>query len=418
MPFMVIKAAYISWVKIWHYVVSILNWRYVWLFFCLLSIRPLYAWEVSGYVGIEDLAFYEQPIDPRQHMNYLSGVIEAELYHEWDNGNQVFAFVPFFRGAQYDSNRTHFDIRELTYVYAAQEWEFRFGIREVFWGVTEAVHLVNIINQRDMVENIDGEDKLGQPMINFAWIQDWGTIDLFLLPGFREMPFTGVEGRPRTQPAVSGDQARFDKNGFERQMAYAIRWSHSMGDWDIGLSNFYGTSRDPVFLLEQDSAGQVSLIPYYQNINQTGLDVQATIESWLLKLEMIVRVSEDNTTFGTVAGFEYTFFNISETGLDIGLLAEYLYDSRGIFAPTAFQDDFFTGIRFALNDVQDTQILAGVIVDSNTYAQFYNIEASRRFFDNFKLEVEARFFNGASPGDPSYSFRNDSHFRFELSYHF
>ena len=415
---MVIKAAYISWVKIWHYVVSILNWRYVWLFFCLLSIRPLYAWEVSGYVGIEDLAFYEQPIDPRQHMNYLSGVIEAELYHEWDNGNQVFAFVPFFRGAQYDSNRTHFDIRELTYVYAAQEWEFRFGIREVFWGVTEAVHLVNIINQRDMVENIDGEDKLGQPMINFAWIQDWGTIDLFLLPGFREMPFTGVEGRPRTQPAVSGDQARFDKNGFERQMAYAIRWSHSMGDWDIGLSNFYGTSRDPVFLLEQDSAGQVSLIPYYQNINQTGLDVQATIESWLLKLEMIVRVSEDSTTFGTVAGFEYTFFNISETGLDIGLLAEYLYDSRGIFAPTAFQDDFFTGIRFALNDVQDTQILAGVIVDSNTYAQFYNIEASRRFFDNFKLEVEARFFNGASPGDPSYSFRNDSHFRFELSYHF
>ena len=68
--------------------------------------------------------------------------------------------------------------------------------------------------------------------------------------------------------------------------------------------------------------------------------------------------------------------------------------------------------------MQDTQILAGVIVDSNTYAQFYNIEASRRFFDSFKLEVEARFFNGAPPSDPAYFFRNDSHFRFELSYHF
>ncbi len=415
---MVLKAAYITWVKIWHDVVPVSRWQYLWLFFCLLPIQPLYAWELSGYVGIEDLAFYEQPVDSRQHMNYLSGVIEAELYHEWDNGNQVFAFVPFFRGAQYDSNRTHFDIRELTYVYAAEEWEFRFGIRKVFWGVTESVHLVDIINQRDMVENTDGEDKLGQPMINFAWIQDWGTLDFFLLPGFREMPFTGVEGRPRTQPAVSGDQARFDKNGFARQMAYAIRWSHSIGDWDIGLSNFYGTSRDPIFLVEQDSAGQVSIIPYYQNINQTGLDVQATIESWLLKLEMIVRVSESDTTFATVAGFEYTFFNIAETGLDIGLLAEYLYDSRGLIAPTAFQDDFFTGIRFALNDVQDTQILAGVIVDSNTYEQFYNIEASRRFFENFRLEVEARFFNGASPGDRTYSFRKDSHFRFELSYHF
>lgn len=415
---MVKKATVSNWTKIRHWVGSILNKQNFCLVLCLLAFKPLYAWELSGYVGIEDLVFYEQPLDLRQHMNYLSGVIEAELYHEWDNGNQALAFVPFFRGAQYDSNRTHFDIRELTYVYAAESWEFRLGIRKVFWGVTEAVHLVNIINQRDMVENTDGEDRLGQPMINFAWIQDWGTMDFFLLPGFREMPFTGVEGRTRTQPAVNGDQARFDKNGFERQMAYAIRWSYSIGDWDIGLSNFYGTSRDPLFLVEANAAREVSIIPYYQNINQTGLDIQATIESWLLKLEAIVRVSNTGTTFSSIAGFEYTFFNINETGLDIGLLAEYLYDSRGIFAPTAFQNDFFTGIRFALNDVQDTQILAGVIIDSNIYAQFYSIETSRRFFDNFKMAVEARFFNGASPGGPSYSFRNDSHFRFELSYHF
>lgn len=388
------------------------------LVLCLLFIKPLPAWELSGFVGIEDLVFLKQPVDPQQYNNYLSGVIEAEIYHEWDNGNQIFAFVPFIRVAQFDSNRTHFDIRELTYVYAAENWELHLGIRKVFWGVTEAVHLVDIINQRDMVENMDGEDKLGQPMLNFAWIQDWGTLDFFLLPGFREMPFTGPRGRPRAQPAVNGGRARFDKNGFERQMAYAIRWSHSIGDWDVGLSHFYGTSRNPVFLLEQDSAGQVVIIPYYQNINQTGLDVQATIESWLLKLEAIVRVNEVNTTFATVAGFEYTFFNIAETGLDIGLLAEYLYDSRGLLAPTAFQDDFFTGIRFAFNDVQDTQILAGVVIDSNSSAQFYNIEASRRFFDNFRLDIEARFFNGAPPGDPAYAFRNDSHFRFELSYHF
>ena len=386
---------------------------------CLLLARPLHAWEVTGYVGMEDLAFIERPLDSRQHMNYVSGVIEAELYHEWDNGSQVFAFVPYFRGAQYDSNRTHFDIRELTWVKAAESWELRLGMREVFWGVTEAVHLVNIINQRDMVENMDGEDKLGQPMINFAFIQDWGTVDLFILPGFREIPFTGVDGRPRPRPPIDVNDAVYDKNGFARQVAYAIRWSHSIGDWDIGLSNFYGTSRDPVILVETDLTGQMlRLIPYYQNINQTGLDLQATIDSWLLKLEAIVRVNETSTDFATVAGVEYTFFNIADTGLDIGLLAEYLYDSRGVFAPTSFQNDFFTGIRFALNDVQDTQLLAGVIVDSESYAQFYNIETSRRFFDNFRLEVEARFFNGAQPNEPAYAFRNDSHFRFELSYHF
>jgi len=54
-----------------------------------------------------------------------------------------------------------------------------------FWGVTEFQHLVDIINQTDLVENIDTEDKLGQPMINLALINDWGTVDLFIMPYFR-----------------------------------------------------------------------------------------------------------------------------------------------------------------------------------------------------------------------------------------
>lgn len=397
---------------------NVKNKQYFWGIFYWIWLIPAHAWELSGHIGIEDLAFINKPLDTRQHRNYLSGVVEAELYHEWDNGNQIFAFVPFFRGAQYDSQRTHFDIRELTWVSIAETWEFRFGIRKVFWGVTESNHLVDIINQRDRVENSDGEDKLGQPMINFAWIQDWGTLDLFLLPGFRKMSFTGTEGRPRFHPVVDSSRAKFDKTGFQRHMAYAIRWSHSIGDWDLGFSHFYGTSRDPIYQIEKDVLGNVSLIPYYQNINQTALDIQATIDSWLLKWEAIVRVSRIDTTFATTVGFEYTFFNISSSGLDVGLLAEYLYDSRGKQAPTAFNDDFFTGIRFALNDVQDTQLLAGIVIDSHTQAQFYSIEASRRFFDQFKLEVEARFFNGASISDPAYSLRKDSHFRIELSYHF
>lgn len=376
------------------------------------------AWEISGYVGLESLAFIEEPLYKEQHQHYISGVIEAELYHEWDNGSQSFAFVPYFRGSQHDSQRTHFDIRELTWLKAAEAWELRLGIRKVFWGVTESNHLVDVINQRDTVENSDGEDKLGQPMINLALIQDWGTVDLFILPWFRERTFTGEEGRLRPELAVSGNLAEYDKNGFQREVAYAIRWSHSMGDWDMGLSHFYGTSRDPVFLLKQADNGAVNLIPYYQNINQTGLDIQATLDSLLLKWEAIVRVSDTETAFASTVGFEYTFFNIMSSGIDIGLLSEYLYDSRGNTAPNLTQDDFFVGARFALNDIQDSQLLAGVMIDRVTQAQFYNIEASRRFFESFRFEVEARFFNGASPKDPAYFLRQDSHFRMELSYHF
>lgn len=383
----------------------------------LIPIQPLFAWEFSGYVGVEDLVFTQNPLDNRQHNNYVSGVIEPEIYHEWDDGTQNFAFTPFFRYSQHDSRRTHFDVREFSWMKIAESWELRVGIREVFWGVTESQHLVNIINQTDLVENMDTEDKLGQPMVNLALINDWGTLDLFILPGFRERTFPGVEGRLRHFP-IDIDNSRFEKRGIERHMAYAFRWSQTIGDWDIGFSHFYGTNRDPLFLLESDRSGNLRIVPFYEMVNQTGLDVQVTKDAWLWKLEAIFRSSDTFNYFASTAGFEYTFFNIYETGLDIGILAEYLYDSRGQNIQTLFEDDFFVALRFALNDVQSTEILAGIVFDRTSSAKFYNIEASRRFGDSWKLELEARFLAGIPKSDPAYFLRDDDHIRMELTYHF
>ena len=126
------------------------------------------AGEWSGYLGTEFRYFTQDPRDPRQHDENFSLVFEPEYYHEWDKGTQSLAFVPFFRLDQHDNERTHFDIRELNWTKVAENWELRLGLRKVFWGVTEFQHLVDIINQTDLVENIDTEDKLGQPMINLA----------------------------------------------------------------------------------------------------------------------------------------------------------------------------------------------------------------------------------------------------------
>jgi hypothetical protein len=387
------------------------------LLLVLLPIQTLHAWEVSGLVGIENLTFTQNPLDYRQHNNYISGVIEPEIYHEWDDGKQSLAFVPYFRYSQHDSRRTHFDIRELTWMKVAETWELRVGIRKLFWGVTESQHLINIINQTDLVENTDTEDKLGQPMINLALINDWGTLDLFLLTGFRERTFPGVEGRLRILP-IDIDNAQFEKRGIERHLAYAFRWSQTIGDWDVGFSHFYGTNRDPIFLPKTDKFGNQSLLPYYEMINQTGLDLQVTKGSWLWKLEAIFRSSKTNDYFASTAGFEYTFFDIYETGLDVSILGEYLYDSRGENFQTLFEDDFLVAMRFAFNDVQSTELLAGIIFDRNSSAKFYNVEASRRFGDSWKLDLEVRFLSGIPQNNPAHYISDDDHIRLELSYHF
>jgi hypothetical protein len=153
-------------------------------------------------------------------------------------------------------------------------------------------------------------------------------------------------------------------------------------------------------------------------IHQTGVDVQLTQENILWKLESIVRSGQGKTYYAGTGGFEYTFYNLFETGLDIGIVGEYLYDSRGKNAPVVFQDDFLAAVRFGFNDVQSTEVLAGIIFDRTNNTKFYNVEASRRFGDNWKAELEVRFFSSAPAIDPAYLFREDDHMRFELRYYF
>ena len=52
------------------------------------------------------------------------------------------------------------------------------GINKVFWGgFAETRHLVNIVNRSDIVEDMDEEDKLGQPMVAVGFEKDWGRLD-------------------------------------------------------------------------------------------------------------------------------------------------------------------------------------------------------------------------------------------------
>ena len=53
-------------------------------------------------------------------------------------------------------------------IISSENYETKIGVRKDFWGVTETVHRVDILNQTDSVDGFDGEDKLGQPMINLS----------------------------------------------------------------------------------------------------------------------------------------------------------------------------------------------------------------------------------------------------------
>ena len=371
----------------------------------------------SGYISLDARLFPENPSYAEQDEQNASVALEPEYYIDWADGEQRFVFHPFFRYDANDDERTHADLRELYWRKSSENVEIKIGIGHVFWGVTESQHLVDIINQTDLVENIDGEDKLGQPMLDVSLNRSWGSLSLFVLPWFRERTFPGRHGRLRTDPPIDTDSPLYESGDEEKHIDYAIRWSHYIGDIDIGIAHFSGTAREPL-IVGVEVAGEVQLLPFYQQIDQTSLDLQATQGDWLWKLEAIVNQNNTRDYFASVAGFEYTWVGVGDGPSDLGWLLEYHFDDRDEKSTLGLQNDLYAGVRWTLNDAQSTQALAGVIVDLDTNSVFANVEASRRFGESWRLSVEARFFSNLDQDDILYSFRNDDYVEIQIARYF
>ena len=388
---------------------------------------PLGAVELSGRFEIEARGFTRPPAYSGQRRNGLSFAVQPEIYHAFGDGRQSLLFTPFLRVDTADEERTHFDVRELLYQRVFDSAELRAGIGRVFWGVTESYHLVDVVNQTDLVENVDRDDKLGQPLVNLTLIRDWGALDLFVLPGFRERTFPGREGRLRSEPFVDTDRATYESGAGRRRIDYAVRWSHAIGDFDVGVAHFHGTSREPrlrpLAVCADGRPASASgcppvgavLAPRYEVVHRTSLDLQATRDAMLWKLEALHESGQGDAWIAWVAGFEYTWFGIDGSAVDLGLLAEHLFDGRGGNAPQPFENDVFAGVRLALNDEAGTDFLAGVIADVEGDATTLSLEASRRIGERWKVELEARAWIGVEDGDPMFPLHRDDYVQLTLS---
>jgi len=376
------------------------------------------AGEWSGYVGLEARYFVDDPLYAGQEQHSQSLSFSPEFYQQWQDGRFSLTFSPYVRQDSSDDERSHADVRELLWLMVGDDWELRAGLGRMFWGVTESQHLVDIVNQSDLVEDIDGEQKLGQPLINLSLIRDWGTLDLLLLPGFRERTFPGKEGRLRLPLLVDTDQAMYESNAGDQHVDVALRWFQSFAEWDVGLSGFSGTARAPLFTNGFNTSGQPVLIPYYEQMTQWGLDIQLTREGWLWKLEAIQHDSQSANYQAATEGVEYTFYAIMGSEIDMGVIVEYLYDSRNGKATTPFENDLMTGFRFAWNNVQSTELLAGVISDMDTSAKALSFEASTRVGSSWKLSGRLRGFSGLGADDLYYPLRHDDYLQVELARYF
>lgn len=375
---------------------------------------PATAVSLSGNVAGELQLFRQDARFSEQLDQNLTLSFKPRLRHDWNNRNDELTLELYLRLDDRNEERQHADIREFKWLHVAGSHEWRVGIDTVFWGVTESQHLVDVINQIDRLEGLDGEDKLGQPMIRYSTVQDWGALDLFLLTGFREASFHSSTGRLRLPLSVDKSRTGYESSDKERHIDLALRYTRNLGDTEFGLSLFDGTNRDPALSLDT-SSGQ--LIPYYSQMTQFGLDLQSIIGDWIWKLEFIHRDTDPETYSAITTGFEYTFYALFDSAIDLGSLLEYSWEGRDQNAGV-FDNDLFAGLRLAFNDVQSSELLAGLLIDTDNHSQSIRIEASRRLGDSWKLSAELQAFTSIAVDDPLAAFANDDYVLIELARYF
>lgn len=372
----------------------------------LLALWTAATTQASSWLDLEIRYFPDGPASPEQAESRPGGSIGGQLQWQGSIAEEAIdtELILFARVDSEDSNRTHADLREASLRWQSEQWRWLAGVSKVFWGAAESVHLVNIVNQVDLVEDPSLEEHLGQPMLSGQRALGPGFLELYALPWFRPREYPANDARLRP-PFPLSDQIEYESGAGQRHLDFAARYQWTQGSYDIGLSVFHGTGREPTLRVEP-IMGVATIIQRYEQITQLGFDLQGAVSGdWVLKAEGMVREGQ-GPTFGAFAGgVEYTFWAISEAGADLTFNVEYIYDGRldgtldAPAPPALFDNNLFLGARYAFNNFSLTELRAGLYMELSELAGLGVLEFRHRLRDDLLLEGRTAFGNNI-PDEP------------------
>lgn len=346
------------------------------------------AVEWSGWVNGE-LRYYGQTGEQVSEQAYPSGAFQLELSESLSDRDQLTAIL-FARGDTVDNERNYGDVRELLWLHSADAYQLRAGVGQVGWGVNELFKITDFINQKDRAE-LPYQRKLGQPMmsLSFYWGED--LIEFYTLYGLRRAWFPSEEGRLRYPILVDNDDAEYDWGATDK-WDFAARWKTRLWDMDIALSHFYGMTRDPYFIFNYDFNNPY-LIPVYEKVNQSSAEWQMLVGEVLLRAEFTYQTGSLEQYESAAGGFEYTFGSVFESDFDLTWYVEGIWDSRDHIYSSLFDHDVGVAARLAFNDERDSNLVLGIVADTEYDEAFATLFWSNTFGSAWTLNVTGQYFH-------------------------
>jgi hypothetical protein len=373
---------------------------------------------MSGVLGAEVRGFLHPPALALQGAARVQPALTAEVKLALRRLTDHLDCVvnPFGRYDPIDAGRRLLD----PYITKCQiEWagiSLKVGYDVEFWGVMEFVNPVNVINQRDLVDDLVSKRRLGQPMASLSLPTDWGTLDVYLLTAFRPLRLSSIEGRLRPAIPIDESAVSYQPSAGRFTPEVALRMSRGFEALAVGLSYFYGHARDPDFLVALSPEGRPYVYPSYDLRQQLGLDLQLTMGGLILKSEDVLRLDAAGKyqSHAVAFGAEYELGASFKARQSISLLVEYDFDSRSASLVLPFTHDAFAGVRLGFNDQRSTEVTAWTGYSLRDRAmQLMVVDVSMRILDELKATVSWRQIVAAS--GPFADVARDDHLSLRLA---
>lgn len=313
--------------------------------------------------------------------NKYSKGFKAEAKFNYKYENIRFNGLAFTNWDSTDDSRSYSNIRQANIYVNNNNFTFGLGVDTFFWGVSESINVVNVLNQSDIMESLDGKVKYGQTFVSINTRFSNGDFSFYYLPLFQEQSFPE---RPSYGLAISKN-AVFEHD--KKRGGIAARGLFYFDRLEFALSYFKGTRRSA--LLARHATEMAVLTPYYiQTVNYL-VDGVYIAEDFTLKFEAKTGL-EQNAGFTTFnLGIEYPSYAFSKLVEEVIFIAEYAFDDRKLSAETHGQNDIFLGGKFNFGYSEQGNVRFLYSYDFDYRSQYAELSYEYRLNDYFRFKAKA-----------------------------
>lgn len=283
-------------------------------------------------------------------------------------------------------------------------YQIDIGYDLVYWGVTEGINVINLVNQRDQIRDYFLKQGLGQLMVSASYFGDYITVDTYILPKFEELNFGGTQRPWGLGLPVDDSQTTYESSQGEYHTDYAARLSGMMDNLEYGLTYFNGTYRKPLYRIDESAQ---YLVPHYIQGSVVGLDAQYIMGSNIYKLELgYFKPNSFESYVSTAFGVERTLDSSLFGDGDSTVYIEYYYDSRQNDNTVTFQNDLFLSYKYSTYNAFEVETMIGSIVDTQYGGVIGTFEVAGKITNEIKASLKCLFFDASDTEDSLFYSKN------------